>query len=93
MPPREKRYVIPSEWLGQLNTWSAHQLGLLTDACNDQGVNPADMPKVIAARDTMRADAAAELVTLDPTIMVRHQETLRLRKRRTELLALLGKPF
>ena len=70
MPPREKHYVIPSEWLGQLNTWSAHQLGLLTDACNDQGVNPADMPKVIAARDTMRADAAAELVTLDPTIKV-----------------------
>jgi hypothetical protein len=38
-------------------------------------------PKVIEVRTNMRADAAAELVTLYVAIRVHHQKALRLRKR------------
>jgi hypothetical protein len=91
--PRNPYYSIPHEWLDQFKTWSSHQLGLLADACHDQGVSYSDMPKVIAIRQKMLADAAAELVTLDATIKAHRQEAMRLKKRKHQLLALLGKPF
>ena len=86
--PRDPFYSIPHEWLTQFKTWSTHQLGLLADACHDQGVSYTDMPKAIAIRQKMLADAAAELVMLEATQKAHHQEGLRLRKRRMQILAL-----
>lgn len=77
--------VIPSKWLGALNTWSAEPLVKLAARVAAVGVDPKDTDAVMAVARSEDAETAAKLAAANAELAELNARVAKLRAAKADL--------